>query len=142
MRQGMHWIYPSIGGALYGFGMTALGDISFTLVIDTYYEVCRFPSLSPSFSSSQAIDADKTLLQLTAEAFVGVAFLRNALSIGMPSALTPWIAAVGFSNMFIILGCLCLFIGMLYVPLLIWGKKIRTQLAPRYYHLVENRRFY
>jgi hypothetical protein len=36
----MHWIYPSIGGAFFAFGLGANGDISFTLVIDTYREVC------------------------------------------------------------------------------------------------------
>jgi hypothetical protein len=39
----MHWIYPSIGGAFFAFGLGANGDISFTLVIDTYREVCLVP---------------------------------------------------------------------------------------------------
>ena len=44
--RGMHWIYPSIGGALFGFGFSAIGDICFTMVIDTYYEVrCGFRAL-------------------------------------------------------------------------------------------------
>lgn len=42
--KGLHWIYPSIGGALFGFGFSAMGDITFTMVIDIYYEVhCRQP---------------------------------------------------------------------------------------------------
>ncbi|KAM5354096.1 hypothetical protein ACJ41O_000746 [Fusarium nematophilum] len=34
--RGMHWIYPSIGGGLFAFGLGANGDITFTFVIDTY----------------------------------------------------------------------------------------------------------
>lgn len=37
--QGMHWVYPSIGGALFAFGMSSMMDVSFTIVIDTYKAV-------------------------------------------------------------------------------------------------------
>ncbi|GJC81664.1 putative MFS-type transporter C1271.10c [Colletotrichum liriopes] len=112
--QGMHWIFPSIGGALFAFGLGANGDITFTLVIDTYRE-------------------------LTAEAFVGIAFIRNAVSVGVPSALVPWMSSMGLSNMYILSGAVSLLIGLLYVPMIIWGKRIRTALAPRYWRLVEKR---
>lgn len=36
----MHWIYPSIGGAFFAFGLGANGDMTFTFIIDTYREVC------------------------------------------------------------------------------------------------------
>lgn len=36
----MHWIYPSIGGAMFAFGLGSYGDIAFTFVIDTYRDVC------------------------------------------------------------------------------------------------------
>ncbi|KAF9878331.1 MFS transporter [Colletotrichum karsti] len=112
--RGMHWIYPSIGGAFFAFGLGANGDITFTLLIDTYRE-------------------------LTAEAFVGVAFIRNAVSVGVPSALVPWMSNMGLSNMYILSGAISLVIGLLYVPMIIWGKRIRTALAPRYWRLVEKR---
>ena len=32
----MHWIYPSIGGAFFGFGLGAISDEALTLVIDCY----------------------------------------------------------------------------------------------------------
>ena len=35
----MHWIYPSVGSAFFAFGLGAIGDISFTLIIDTYRPV-------------------------------------------------------------------------------------------------------
>lgn len=42
-QQGMHWIYPSIGGAMFAFGLGSYGDIAFTFVIDSYRDV-RDPS--------------------------------------------------------------------------------------------------
>lgn len=35
----MHWIYPSVGGALFAFGLGAISDAAFTLVIDSYQPV-------------------------------------------------------------------------------------------------------
>jgi hypothetical protein len=37
--QGMHWIWPSIGGALFGFGLGSISDAALTLVIDSYRDV-------------------------------------------------------------------------------------------------------
>ncbi|KAL1875845.1 hypothetical protein Daus18300_003036 [Diaporthe australafricana] len=110
--RGMHWIFPSIGGALFAFGLGAIGDAALTLVIDAYRP-------------------------LTAEAFVGIAFVRNAVGIPIPFAITPWLEHSGLSNMFITAGLVSLAISMLFVPLIIWGKKIRMALAPRYYELLE-----
>jgi hypothetical protein len=74
--------------------------------------------------------------KLTAEAFVGVAFFRNAISIGVTFAMVPWWTAVGLSNMFITIGCVAFTVAAIYVPVLFWGKHIRTALAPRYYRLI------
>jgi hypothetical protein len=110
----MHWIYPSLGGAFFAFGLGANGDITFTLIIDTYRE-------------------------LVAEAFIGIAFLRNTVSVGVTFAIVPWMTSMGLTNMFIISGCIAFAIGSLFVPMIIYGKKIRTALAPRYWKLVERR---
>ncbi|KAM0430880.1 hypothetical protein ACHAPT_005512 [Fusarium lateritium] len=112
--RGMHWIYPSIGGAFFAFGLGANGDITFNLIIDTYRE-------------------------LTAEAFIGVAFVRNAVSVAVPFALVPWMETMGLTNMYILSGCIAFSIGLLFVLMIIWGKRIRTVLAPRYWELVERR---
>jgi len=42
--RGMHWIYPSVGGALFAFGLGSIGDASFTLIIDSYREVSTYPN--------------------------------------------------------------------------------------------------
>lgn len=112
LSKGMHWIYPSIGGGLFAFGLGAIGDAALTLVIDAYRP-------------------------LTAEAFVGIAFVRNAIGIPIPFVITPWLQTSGMSKMFITAGLISFAISMLFVPLIIWGKKIRKALAPRYYELLE-----
>lgn len=35
----MHWIYPSVGGAFFAFGLGSIGDATLTLVIDSYRDV-------------------------------------------------------------------------------------------------------
>lgn len=35
----MHWIYPVVGGGIFGFGLGSIGDASLTLVIDSYPDV-------------------------------------------------------------------------------------------------------
>ena len=35
----MHWIYPSVSGAFFGFSLGSISDASLTLVIDSYREV-------------------------------------------------------------------------------------------------------
>lgn len=79
------------------------------------------------------------IIQLTAEAFIGVAFLRNAVSVAVPFALVPWMKTMGLTNMYILSGCIAFAIGLLFIPMVIWGKRIRTALAPRYWKLVERR---
>ena len=40
----MHWIYPSIAGVFFGFGLGSISDAALTLVIDSYREVCSLGS--------------------------------------------------------------------------------------------------
>ncbi|KAF9880650.1 hypothetical protein CkaCkLH20_01692 [Colletotrichum karsti] len=77
--RGMHWVYPSIGGACFAFGMGSMMDVAFTIVIDTY----------------------KTI---TAESFVFITFIRNAATIGVPFAVVPWLNAMSLTNISIISG--------------------------------------
>lgn len=37
--QGMPWIVPCVGAAIFGFNLTALGDTSLTYLSDSYREV-------------------------------------------------------------------------------------------------------
>ncbi|KAJ5090617.1 MFS general substrate transporter [Penicillium argentinense] len=112
LDRGMHWIYPSVAGALFGFGLGSIGDAALTLVIDSYRDI-------------------------TGDAFTAIAFLRNAFSIGVPFAISPWIARNGLQNMFITCGFISLAVSSLTIPMIFWGKAARRGLATRYYRLVE-----
>ncbi|KAJ5778144.1 hypothetical protein N7520_001390 [Penicillium odoratum] len=113
IARGMHWIYPSIAGVFFGFGLGSISDAALTLVIDSYREI-------------------------TGDAFTGIAFMRNAVSIGIPFAITPWIERNGTQNMFIACGFISLGITSLMIPMIIWGKDARRASAARYYRLVQN----
>ncbi|KAF5694101.1 hypothetical protein FDENT_1405 [Fusarium denticulatum] len=105
--KGMHWIYPSIGSAVFGFGLGGLSDVALCVTIDSY----------------QAI---------TGEAFIGVAFIRNAFSIAISFALVPWLDAQGLLNMTIVMGLWALAMAFLHVPMMIWGKRIREKTEASY----------
>lgn len=47
---------------------------------------------------------------------------------------------MGLSNMYIVAGCVGFFILMLHIPMIMFGKRIRMALAPRYWRLVEKKR--
>ncbi|KAF4584155.1 major facilitator superfamily transporter [Ophiocordyceps camponoti-floridani] len=108
--RGMHFIVPSVGGALFGFSFGAISDIATGIVIDS------FPDIVP-------------------QTFVVLTFLRNVISMASPFSVVPWFDSMGASNMFIMSGCLSLAINLLALPMGIWGKKSRAAVAGRYYHL-------
>ncbi|KAF4555035.1 Hypothetical protein D9617_3g021040 [Elsinoe fawcettii] len=112
--RGMSWIVLTFGGGLFGFGLGAFGDTAITLVVDSYRDVfVPFP-------------------KITGEAFVGITFLRNAISVAITFALTPWQQSQGLQNFFIVVGVWCFVICLTYIPMLIWGKEIRARKAAMY----------
>ncbi|KAJ5810235.1 MFS general substrate transporter [Penicillium pulvis] len=112
IARGMHWIYPSIAGVFFGFGLGSISDAALTLVIDSYREI-------------------------TGDAFTGIAFMRNAVSIGIPFAISPWIERDGLQDMFIACGFISLAITSLMIPMIFWGKDARRASAARYYRVME-----
>ncbi|KAJ6017803.1 MFS general substrate transporter [Penicillium sp. IBT 35674x] len=112
IARGMHWIYPSIAGVFFGFGLGSISDAALTLVIDSYREI-------------------------TGDAFTGIAFMRNAVSIGIPFAISTWIERDGLQNMFIACGFISLAITSLMIPMIFWGKDARRASAARYYRVME-----
>ena len=123
----MHWIYPSIGSAIFGFGLGALSDVALCVTIDSYQAVR--PSSPSNFSHTD-------YLQITGEAFIGVAFMRNVFSIAISFALVPWLEAQGLQNMTIVMGVWALLMGFIHVPLQIWGKRIREWTEGSYRSMV------
>ncbi|KAL6230959.1 hypothetical protein BDW75DRAFT_234008 [Aspergillus navahoensis] len=114
IARSMHWIWPSIGGALFGFGLGSISDAALTLVIDSYRDI-------------------------TGDAFTGVAFIRNAISIGIPFAISPWLERTGPQNMFIACGFISLAISMTIIPMALYGRKMRMVTASRYQAMAAQR---
>lgn len=126
----MHWIYPSIGSAIFGFGLGSISDVALTLVIDSYRAVS-----SSCLGRHPLRFADMPLFQITGEAFVAIAFIRNIASIAMVFAIVPWIDAQGLQNMYIVDAVWAFVMACLHIPLIIWGKKIRQHTAGLYEEL-------
>ncbi|KAH6954249.1 major facilitator superfamily domain-containing protein [Fusarium avenaceum] len=112
--KGMHWIYPSVGSAIFGFGLGGLSDVALCVTIDSYEAI-------------------------TGEAFIGVAFMRNAFSIAISFALVPWLDAQGLQSMSITMGLWAIVMAFLHVPLMIWGKRLRNKTAENYKRMVSGR---
>ncbi|PHH67430.1 hypothetical protein CDD81_41 [Ophiocordyceps australis] len=110
--MGMHWIFPSLGAGLFALGFGAISDITFTLVIDSY------PNL-------------------VAQTFVVIAFFRNLVSIAGPFSITPWMDAMSVTAIFCIAGGISMAVHLFGIALILYGKKWRTAIAPRYNRLSE-----
>lgn len=51
----MHWIYPSVGSAIFGFGLGGLSDVALCVTIDSYE--------AASSSKGSVISADLTAIR-------------------------------------------------------------------------------
>lgn len=51
-NKGMHWVYPSIGGAILGFGFGSNLDLSITVLVDSYQDVSLLTILVDLFFTS------------------------------------------------------------------------------------------
>lgn len=70
--------------------------------------------------------------QIIGNALVGVIFTRNAFSVVVLFALTPWISGMGLRNVHILVSVLCFVILLIPAVLLVWGKKFRAASAKAY----------
>ncbi|ORY60290.1 major facilitator superfamily transporter [Pseudomassariella vexata] len=107
MTEGKPWIIPAIGLAIFGFGMSLLGDGVLTYVQDCYSKIIG-------------------------SALVPIAFTRNAFATLIVFALTPWIESMGLENMFITATILCLVTLSSTIMMMIWGRRMRVWSADRY----------
>ncbi|KAF4539041.1 MFS transporter [Lasiodiplodia theobromae] len=108
--DGRHWIIPCIGTAAFGVSFSLLGTVSLTYLTDCYRE-------------------------LVGDALVGVTFMRNALATIIVFALTPWIEAIGLRNMFLNVGCLSFGICLTTIPMMVYGKKMRSLTKEKYFRM-------
>ncbi|QUC16857.1 uncharacterized protein UV8b_01098 [Ustilaginoidea virens] len=105
--RGLHWIWPSVGGGLLGFGLGSITDACLTWVMDSYVDI-------------------------TGEAFTGIVLIRNTFSIGITFAVTPWMQTSGLTSMFITCSLLSLAVSLTMLPMVYYGKRFRRATARRY----------
>ncbi|KAF2009088.1 MFS general substrate transporter [Aaosphaeria arxii CBS 175.79] len=98
----IHWIFPTIGLAFVGFGMSIIISAVSLYLLDMYGK----------FSAS---------------AIAGVAFLENALAAFLPLATQDMYRSLGFNWASSLLGFLALALSFIPVVLMIWGPSIRER---------------
>ncbi|EEA25195.1 hypothetical protein TMatcc_006583 [Talaromyces marneffei ATCC 18224] len=106
------WIVLAVANALYCVGLGLGGDVALTYLMDCYQDILG-------------------------DAFVGVAFLRNAVSVIIMFVITPWLDGMGLRNTFILCGALSFITLNVSIPMIIWGKKARIRTAGRYAHFAK-----
>ncbi|KAJ4315296.1 hypothetical protein N0V84_008452 [Fusarium piperis] len=112
IAKGMPWIINAVGAAFIGFSIGGCGDIALTYVQDSYQLI-----LGPALTA--------------------VVFVRNIIATGLVFAVSPWMAGMGVYDMFVLLGCIAAAIALTCVPLMIWGRKFRAKLAPKYDYFID-----
>ncbi|KAJ5116274.1 hypothetical protein N7456_000622 [Penicillium angulare] len=107
IARGMPWIINAVGAAFMGGGLGGMCDMSLAYLQDSYRG-------------------------MVGDALVPVAFVRNICGTILAFSVTPWMSGMGTYNMFVLLGCLSLFISSLHIPMIIWGKQSRIATAEKY----------
>lgn len=101
------WPLLAVGFGIFGFGLIVAGDSALSYAMDCYHDIIG-------------------------NALVGVVFTRNAISVVVLFALTPWVSAMGLRDLHILIGVLSFVILLLPMALLVWGKKARIATARSY----------
>lgn len=111
---GLHWIVPCIGLGLIGFAFNIMIPVAATYAFDCYPE---------SFAESVQM----------------MNFLRNTVGGILSFAIRPWINQSGVKNSCIAIGMLFFIIHGTFLPMAIWGKKLRKK-SQRYYVKIQSKR--
>ena len=136
VTQGMPWITNAIGAGLVGFALGGCGDIALTYVQDSYDGVRNTP-----LHMYRLYPANEAVLQIIGPALTGVVFVRNGMATVMTFVIPIWASRMGFYNMFALLGGLAALVALTCVPLMIWGRYWRVQLADTYAELVKDEHY-
>ncbi|KAI1372760.1 MFS general substrate transporter [Hypoxylon crocopeplum] len=107
LQGGQSWVSVAFATAVTHFGQAPISSVTLTYMLDAYNEI-------------------------VGDALVALTFSRNTLSTVFVFAMTPWIAAVGMSNVFNTIGAIGAAV-LLFSFVFIWkGKEWRFQHAQRY----------
>ncbi|PGG96339.1 hypothetical protein GX51_07869 [Blastomyces parvus] len=110
--NGLHWIVPCLGLVLIGIYLDASTPVAMGYALDSYP------------------DMEDEIVQLSN-------FLRNIICGATTFGIQPWLEYNGRRNTIIIIAMLVFVINLSSIGFQIWGKRIRTKTAERYYILRE-----
>ncbi|KAE8873385.1 hypothetical protein PTNB73_00017 [Pyrenophora teres f. teres] len=110
LHKGLHYMVICVGFSLFGFCFVFASGIALSYATDCYQEILG-------------------------DVMIGVTFMRNAFSVVILFALTPWIKRNGIQNVCLITAAICFVVLLFPIPLLIWGKRIRISTAQKYRHM-------
>ncbi|CAH0056011.1 unnamed protein product [Clonostachys solani] len=111
--QHVHWFGIVFGMGMMGFALTTGGGIMIGYIIDCYKEL-----------------AGSTMSSLN--------IMRCTMAFGFGYAVTPWWNATGTQNTFITWAVLVLVLFASWIPMYIWGKKLRIRSKERYWEQVKS----
>ncbi|KAL4954405.1 MFS general substrate transporter [Aspergillus filifer] len=107
---GLSWGWPwwslALGSGIFGFTIASVGAVALTYLSDCYQDI-------------------------VGDALVGVV-VRNGLSTIFVFAVTPWIEGSGLRNMFITAACIAMGTLLVFIPMIMYGKRLRVWTATRY----------
>lgn len=125
------WWFLCIGQVLAAFGGVPASSISLTYLTDAYTEVSSPPSPT-AFCIFDRMNTNTHPSQIISESMVAVIFVKNLFPTILVFSLTPWIAATGMANVFIVLTVLVVFVLLWNILFLIYGKRFRERSAEKY----------
>lgn len=109
----IHWI-----GLVFGLGMLTFGVVTGGCVAISYNVDC--------------------FKEIGGESTVGVIIIRNTIGFGIGYAVTPWYTNMGLQSCFLMAGFISLACMFTFVPMLIYGKRLRLFSKNKYWEYVDS----
>ncbi|KAH7141983.1 major facilitator superfamily domain-containing protein [Dactylonectria macrodidyma] len=107
LNNGRPWFLVGLGAVIFASGFAPTLTLTLAYITDAYTDVI-------------------------ADSMVAITFARNAVATAFIFASTPWIEAVGIDHVFLTLALVCVACIVPIIPLLIFGKRIRSHTAAKY----------
>ncbi|KAL1892618.1 hypothetical protein Sste5346_006903 [Sporothrix stenoceras] len=100
------------GMVMIGFVGPACGSLVVSYIVDCYREI-------------------------SGEALITVILIRNTMNFGFNYGVTPWVDNMGAQNTFLMAGVIAFATTLVFLIMIVWGKKMRMANAAAYWKFVE-----
>lgn len=113
--HGLNYWALLFGMVMIGFVGPACGSLTVTYIVDCYRE-------------------------MSGEALITVILIRNTMNFGFNYGVTPWVDNMGAQNTFLVAGVIAFVTTLVFLIMIVWGKKMRMAGAATYWKFVEESR--